>query len=89
MIGQGHISNLASIKEEKFTRVQGKLAPLVHLGNEDDEVSSENSDDFLKSLGFQDPFHKNLNETISKNENRHNPNSTPDLHHQRIDFPTS
>jgi hypothetical protein len=27
---------------------------------EAEEVSSENSDDFMKSLGFKDPFHKHL-----------------------------
>jgi hypothetical protein len=27
---------------------------------EEEEISSENSDDFMKSLGFKDPFHKHL-----------------------------
>lgn len=30
------------------------------LANVHEDVSSEDGEEFLKSLGFKDPFHKNL-----------------------------
>ena len=84
-------NNLISIKEEldtnyapsRITRATTDQAEQDELNEA--EVSSEDSEDFLKNLGFKDPFHKNLMSESFQQEGA--VNSAADINSKRMEYP--